>query len=65
MVINFMGLKQIVMQKICPHSEVFVQKVTENDEAIIILSKCLICDKELNQYSIDKVAGMVTEINHF
>jgi hypothetical protein len=65
MVINSMGLKQIVMQKICPHSEVSVQKVTENDEAMLILSKCLICDKELNQYSIDKVAGMVTEINHF
>ena len=65
MVINNMGLKQIVMQKICPHSEVSVQKVTESDEVMIILSKCLICGKKLNQYSIDKVAGMVTEINHF
>ena len=60
-----MGLKQIVMQKICPHSEVSVQKVTENDEVMIVYSKCLICGKELNQYSIDKVGGMVTEIRYF
>jgi len=60
-----MGPKQIVMEKICTHSEVSVQKVTENNEAMIILSKCLICDKQLNQYSIDKVADIVTEINHF
>ena len=55
----------MLMQKICPHSEVSVQKVTENNETMIILSKCLICSKQLNQYSIDKVAGMVTEIHHF
>lgn len=60
-----MGFKQILMQKICPHSEVSVQKVTENDEALIILSKCLICGKEMNQYSIDKAGGMVTEIHTY
>ena len=60
-----MGFKQMVMQKICPHSEVSVQKVTENDETLIILSKCLICGKEMNQYSIDKAGGMVTEIHHY
>jgi len=60
-----MGFKQILMQKICPHSEVSLQKVTENDETIIILSKCLICGKEVNQYSIDKISGTVTEISHF
>jgi hypothetical protein len=65
MVIDSMGFKQMLMQKVCPHSEVSVQKVTENDEALIIHSKCLICGKELNQYSIDKVGGMVTEIQHF
>lgn len=60
-----MGFKQILMQKICPHSEVSVQKVTENNETIIILSKCLICGKDVNQYSIDKKSGTVTEISHF
>ncbi len=60
-----MDFKQMLTQKFCPHSEVSVQKVTEKDEAVIILSKCLICGKELNQYSIDKVGGMVTKIQHF
>jgi len=60
-----MDFKQMLMQKICPHSEVSIQKVTEDDETVIILSKCLICGKEINQYSIDKVGGMVTKIQHF
>jgi hypothetical protein len=60
-----MGFKQILIQKICPHSEVSVQKITENDETVIISSKCLICGKEINHYSIDKVGGMVTEIHQF
>jgi len=60
-----MGFKQILMQKICPHSEVSIQKVTENDETVIILSKCLICGKEINQYSIDKIGGMITEIHQY
>jgi len=60
-----MGFKQILMQKICPHSEISVQKVTENDKEVIILSKCLICGKELSKYSIDKAGGMVTDVHQF
>ena len=57
-----MGLKQVLIRTICSHNEVDINVVSENEDNITILSKCVNCDKQLNKCVVDKISGTVEEI---
>ncbi len=57
-----MGFKEILIRTICSHNEVDIKVVSENEDNIAILSKCLNCGKQLNKCIVDKISGTVEEI---